>query len=79
MSDDVKRFRLDVDLDWSTMTCPCGASCRTDAHNYAAWERKHTPHTQDGGASLEEVNAPEAWGKCFAGPCPPPRVRQVKP
>lgn len=70
-----KRFRMDVDLDWSTLTCPCGASVRMDAVSYDRWKRRHRLHTDDGGRTVLEVNHDSAWSKCFSGPCPAPRVR----
>lgn len=70
----MKRFSLYVEMDWSTLTCPCGASCRTDEDRYDEWRSLHASHTDDNGASALETNDPSSWNKCFSGTCPPPRV-----
>jgi hypothetical protein len=79
-----KRFRLEVDLDMATFTCPCGSSCTTDEirhardEEFSAWEATHRAHTDDKGASILEVWNPAAWAKCFSGPMPPPTVKAYK-
>lgn len=43
-----QQMRCDVDLDWSTFYCPCGASLCTryeGAQSINAWFATHKPHT----------------------------------
>lgn len=75
----MRHFRLYIELDWATMHCPCGVSCRTDSGDYEGWKVRHRLHTDDGGKQYLEENDPTAWAKCFAGSCPEPVLRSGLP
>lgn len=72
MSDTTEKLpmRLEVDLDWGTRFCPCGASICSRYESDEAWEdfvRKHYSHTNgkevehctDSGATVFSSRPPD--------------------
>lgn len=60
-----REMRCDIDLDWCTYRCPCGATFCTRRESDEAvrkWVDRHRPHTN--GKVLEHTteNGCRAWG-----------------
>lgn len=50
------KMHCDIDLDWCTYRCPCGASfCTRFEMDPTEWLKAHKPHTD--GTSLEHTTA----------------------
>lgn len=65
-----------VEMDWSTMTCPCGKSLCSNNARPGEWDAflvEHKPHTN---GMFREVNDPSAAAKIY-GSCPPPREAPI--
>ncbi len=68
-----KPMRVLMHLDWSDITCPCGATICTrfmDMEQVNRWYAEHTPHTD--GKGIAECSADGA--RVHGGVIPPPET-----